>query len=69
MFNVKKGNLIEYKLHFLNEKHVCIVLKIEKDYNFGKILHVLQEGNKYFVPLMQIENIKVLNEHKNTNSK
>ena len=67
MNKVKKGNLIEYKLHFLSEKHVCVVLKIEKDYNFGKILHVLQEGKEWFVPYSQIENIRVLNEYKNIN--
>lgn len=65
MFNIKKGNLIEYKLYFLDKKHVCIVLKIEKDYNFGKILCVLQEGKEYLIPITQIENIKVLNENKN----
>ena len=69
MRNLRKGNLIEYKLHFLSKKHVCIILDIEKDYNFGKILHVLQEGNKYFLPINQREIIKVLNEHEDINFK
>lgn len=64
---LKKGHLIEYNFAFLDEKHVCVVLEFKKDLNFGKIVHVFQDDNTYFIPLNQMENVKILNEHKNTN--
>ena len=64
----KKNDLIKYHWIYSNEESsVGVIVKIEKDLNFGSILHILgTDNNVEFVPQRMIMIERLDNEHKNT---
>ena len=64
----KKNDLIKYHWIYSNEESsVGVIVKIEKDLNFGSILHILgSDNNVEFVPQRMIMIERLDNEHKNT---
>ena len=66
--NLKKNDLIKYHWVYSNEEpSVGVIVKIEKDLNFGRILHILGADNSIeSVPQRMITIERLDNEHKNT---
>lgn len=66
--NLKKNDLIKYHWVYSNEDpSVGIVVKIEKDLNFGRILHILgSDNNIESVPQRMITIERLDNEYKST---
>tara|TARA_B100001059_G_scaffold158889_1_gene158501 strand:- start:653 stop:862 length:210 start_codon:yes stop_codon:yes gene_type:complete len=64
----KKNDLIKYHWIYADEEYsVGIIVKIEKDLNFGSILHILGSNNVIeSVPQRMIKIKRLDNEHKNT---
>ncbi len=65
---LKKNDLIKYHWVYSNEEpSVGVIVKIEKDLNFGRILHILgADNNIESVPQRMITIERLDNEHKNT---
>jgi len=66
--NLKKNDLIKYHWVYSNEEpSVGVIVKIEKDLNFGRILHILGTDNSIeSVPQRMISIERLDNEHENT---
>ena len=66
--NLKKNDLIKYHWVYSNEEpSVGIIVKIEKDLNFGRILHILgSDNNIESVPQRMITIERLGNEYKST---
>tara|TARA_Y100000592_G_scaffold186_1_gene293 strand:+ start:55213 stop:55431 length:219 start_codon:yes stop_codon:yes gene_type:complete len=64
----KKNDLIKYHWVYSNEEpSVGVIVKIEKDLNFGSILHILgSDNNVESVPQRMITIERLDNEHKST---
>ena len=64
----KINDLIKYHWVYSNEEpSVGVIVKIEKDLNFGRILHILgTDNNIESVPQRMITIERLDNEHKNT---
>ena len=65
---LKKNDLIKYHWVYSNEEpNVGVIVKIEKDLNFGSILHILSSDNNIeAVPQRMITIERLKDEHKNT---
>ena len=65
----KKNDLIKYHWVYSNEEpSVGVIVKIEKDLNFGSILHILNSNNNVeSVPQRMVTIERLDNEHKSTN--
>ena len=65
----KKNNLIKYHWIYADKEYfVGIIVKIEKDLNFGSILHILgSDNNIETLPQRMIKIERLDNEHKSTN--
>ena len=65
---LKKNDLIKYHWVYSNEEpSVGVIVNIEKDLNFGRILHILgTDNNIESVPQRMIMIERLDNEHKNT---
>ena len=65
---LKKNDLIKYHWVYSNEEpSVGVIVNIEKDLNFGRILHILgADNNIESVPQRMIMIERLDNEHKNT---
>ena len=65
----KKNDLIKYRWIYADEEHsVGIIVNIEKDLNFGSILHILgSDNNIETVPQRMIKIERLDDEHKSTN--
>ena len=65
---LKKNDLVKYRWIYSNEEaSVGVIIKIEKDLNFGRILHILgADNNIESVPQRMITIERLDNEHKNT---
>ena len=65
----KKNELIRYKWVYSNEEELIgLVVKQEKDANFGQILHILNDKNSVeVIPLRMIVIERIENEYKNNN--
>ena len=66
--NLKKNDLIKYHWVYSDEEpSVGVIVNIEKDLNFGRILHILGTDNSIeSVPQRMITIERLDNEHKNT---
>ena len=64
----KKNDLIKYHWVYSNEEpSIGVIVKIEKELNFGKILHILgSDDNIEIVPQRMITIERLDNEHKST---
>tara|TARA_B100000963_G_scaffold321080_1_gene304080 strand:- start:268 stop:486 length:219 start_codon:yes stop_codon:yes gene_type:complete len=64
----KKNDLIKYHWVYSNEEpSIGVIVKIEKELNFGKILHILSsDDNIEIVPQRMITIERLDNEYKNT---
>ena len=67
--NLSQNDLIKYHWIYADEEHsVGIIVNIEKDLNFGSILHILEiDNNIEIVPQRMIKIERLNNEHKSTN--
>ena len=65
---LKKNDLIKYRWIYSNEEpSVGVVVKIEKDLNFGIVLYILNNNNSVeTVPQRMVAIERLDNEHKNT---
>ena len=65
----KKNDLIKYHWVYSNEEpSVGVIVKVEKDLNFGSILHILNDDNNIeAVPQRMITIERLEDEHKSTN--
>jgi hypothetical protein len=65
----KKNELIRYKWVYSNEEELIgLVVKQEKDANFGQILHILNDKNSVeVIPLRMIVIERIKNEYKKNN--
>ena len=66
---LKKNDLIKYRWIYSNEEpSVGVVVKIEKDLNFGIVLYILNNNNSVeTVPQRMVAIERLDNEHKSTN--
>ena len=65
----KKNDLIKYHWVYSNEElSVGVIVKVEKDLNFGNILHILNDDNSVeAVPQRMITIERLEDEYKSTN--
>ena len=65
---LKENDLVKYQWIYSNEEpSVGVIVKIDKDLNFGRILHILGADNSIeSVPQRMITIERLDNEHKNT---
>ena len=65
----KKNDLIKYHWVYSNEEpSVGVIVKVEKDLNFGSILHILNDDNIIeAVPQRMITIERLEDEYKSTN--
>ena len=65
----KKNELIRYKWVYSNEEEsIGLVVKQEKDANFGQMLYILNDKNSIeVIPLRMIVIERIKNEYKNNN--
>tara|TARA_X000001036_G_C20084401_1_gene564499 strand:+ start:136 stop:345 length:210 start_codon:yes stop_codon:yes gene_type:complete len=65
---LKENDLVKYQWIYSNEEpSVGVIVKIEKDLNFGRILHILGNDNCVeCIPQRMITIKRLDNEHKNT---
>jgi hypothetical protein len=63
--NYKENDLVKYKWVYSNEEdYVGVIIKIEKDLNFGSILHILGADNSIeAVPQRMLKIERLGNEH------